>query len=147
VQTSSGDGSFVFPLLDPGEYSLSVEAKGFQRAVYNKVVVQITQVTSIPVLLQVGTESTEVTVSAEVAPVVNTVNPTLGDVINSAVVSNLPLPTRNFTGLLALNPATSSALPSAATAGRASSTVFVAGMRGTFNNLVINGIDANNYGN
>lgn len=147
VKTTSADGSFVFPLLDPGEYSLSVEAKGFQRAVYNKVLVQITQVTNIPVLLQVGTESTEVTVSAELAPIVNTVNPTLGDVINSSVVSNLPLPTRNFTGLLALNPATSSALPSAATAGRASSTVFVAGMRGTFNNLVINGIDANNYGN
>ncbi len=148
TKTTSGEGEYIFPLLTPGSYSVQVDAKGFHKAVFSTVAVGITQVTYLPVRMQVGAADTEMTVRAEVGPVVNTANATLGEVIPGSVISNMPLATRNFTGLLGMNPATSMlGLPSAATAGRASATVFVAGMRGTFNNLVINGIDANNLGN
>lgn len=144
---TSAEGLFVFPLMDPGTYSVVVEAPGFKKVSYPDVKVQITQVTALPIQLQVGAENTEVTVESAAAPAVNVTNATLGETVDSRMVSELPLPTRNFVGLLAMNPATSSDLPQASGSGRGSATVFVAGQRGTFNNLVINGIDANNLGN
>ncbi|HKW76023.1 MAG TPA: hypothetical protein VJN64_10910, partial [Terriglobales bacterium] len=69
--------------------------------------------------------------------------------MEGSTLQDLPLATRNFTNLLALNAGTSSGLPNAAAAGRGavSTGIFVNGQRGTNNNLVINGIDANNLGN
>lgn len=143
----TGDtGDFVFPLLDPGSYRVTITASGFSESVLMNVPVKLTEVTNIPVNLTLGTATIEVTVSDEVIQL-NTTNATLGEVIPGQVVEKLPLPTRNFTGLLGTNAATAMALPDASTVGRASSTVFVNGQRGTMNNFVINGIDANNLGN
>ncbi len=144
-KTTGNDGSFTFPLLPAGTYSLSVEATGFSKAVLNDIKVDVTQTTTAPVVLQVGQTSSTVAVNAE-AVQVNTANSTLGNVLPGGTLQSLPLATRNFTNLLALNANASSTLPNAAVAGRGSSTVFVDGQRGTNNNLVINGIDANNLG-
>lgn len=141
------DGTVVFPLLEPGDYQIAVEQTGFQRTVINPVVVKITEVTNLTVSLQVGQVSTEIVVSGEAVQTVNTTNATLGETLTGDVVRNLPLFTRNFLFLLANNAGTSASLPDATAAGRGLPVIFVAGQRGTFNNLVINGIDANNLGN
>src|SRR5260370_39743551 len=141
------DGSVVFPLLEPGDYKASVERAGFRRAVVNSVVVKITEVTNLTVSLEVGEVSTEIIVSADVVQTVNTTNATLGNTITGDVLHNLPLASRNFAFLLALNAGTSSTLPDPTQAGRGTPVVFVNGQRGTANNLVINGTDANNLGN
>lgn len=97
----TGDtGDFVFPLLDPGSYRVTITASGFSESVLMKVPVKLTEVTNIPVNLTLGTATIEVTVSDEVIQL-NTTNATLGEVIPGQVVEKLPLPTRNFTGLLA----------------------------------------------
>ena len=141
------DGSVVFPLVTPGTYKVTVEAQNFSRVVLNKVDVAVTAVTNLNVKLEIGQVSTEVLVSADVAQTVNTTNATLGDVLTGDVLHNLPLATRNFTFLLALNAGTSAPLPNATDAGRGQAIIFVDGQRGTNNNLVINGTDANNLGN
>lgn len=141
------DGTAVFPLQDPGEYKVTVEHGGFRRAVINGVAVKITEVTNLTVTLEVGEIATEVVVSGEAVETVNTTNATLGETLTGDVVGNLPLFTRNFLFLLASNAGTSASLPDATQAGRGSPVIFVAGQRGTFNNLVINGVDANNLGN
>src|SRR5207302_8746243 len=51
------------------------------------------------------------------------------------------------TVLRARNACTSAPLPNATQAGRGQAIVYVDGQRGTNNNLVINGTDANNLGN
>ena len=144
-QTTGNNGSFTFPLLPAGTYSLSVEASGFSKAVMNDVKVDVTQTTSANLTLEVGQTSSVVAVTGE-AVRVNTVNSTLGNVLPGITVANLPLATRNFTNLFALNANASSTLSNAATAGRGSATIFVGGQRGTNNNLVINGVDSNNLG-
>ncbi len=144
-KTTGTDGLFTFPLIPAGLYSLTAESAGFSKYVVNGIKVDVTSVAQVSAVLQLGQTSSEVSVDA-VATQVNTTNSTLGNVLPGRIVENLPLATRNFTNLLALNANTSSALPQAATAGRASSTVYVNGQRGTNNNLVINGIDANNLG-
>lgn len=141
------DGSVVFPLVTPGTYKVTIEAPNFSRAVLNNVDVAVTAVRNLNVKLEIGQVSTEVLVSADVAQTVNTTNATLGDVLTGDVLHNLPLATRNFTFLLALNAGTSAPLPDATQAGRGQAIVFVDGQRGTNNNLVINGTDANNLGN
>ncbi|HBY61729.1 MAG TPA: hypothetical protein DEH78_18050, partial [Solibacterales bacterium] len=142
-KATSEAGTFTFPLLEPGLYKITVEARGFSKAAVNGVRVQITETTNLPVRLEVGTETIEISVAAE-AVAINTSAATLGNTLPGSVIDQMPLATRNFTNLLALNAGTSSDLPNAAAAGRASSTVFVNGQRGTGNNLVINGVDANN---
>lgn len=147
TKESVADGSVVFPMVTPGTYKVTVEAPNFSRVVLNNVDVAVTAVTNLNVKLEIGQVSTEVIVSADVAQTVNTTNATLGDVLTGDVLHNLPLATRNFTFLLALNAGTSAPLPDATQAGRGTATVFVDGQRGTANNLVINGTDANNLAN
>lgn len=148
TKATADDGSAVFPLLDPGSYNVAAEHSGFRRAVLSAVSVKVTEVTNLTITLEVGEVTTEVVVSGEAAQTVNTTNATLGETLTGDLVGNLPLSTRNFLFLLGNNAGTSASLPDATAAGRGGTpTFFVAGQRGTFNNLVINGVDANNLGN
>src|SRR5262245_48927416 len=45
--TSNGDGYFVVPLLPPGSYQVTISCNGFQRFVFDNVVVAITETTHI----------------------------------------------------------------------------------------------------
>jgi hypothetical protein len=136
-------GSVVFPLLDAGLYDVAVECPNFKRTVLHNVAVHVTEVTNLSVSLELGAVSAEVTVSGEAAQTVDTSNATLGNVLPEKVLQDLPLSTRNFTFLLGLNAGTSQVLPDATQAGRGTAIMFVAGQRGTANNLVINGTDSN----
>lgn len=146
IKETVEDGSVVFPLVTPGTYKVEVEQPSFRRAVLNGVQVNITEITNLRVVLELGQVTTEISVSADVAQTVNTTNATLGDVITGNVIHDLPLATRNFAFALALSAGTASALPDSTLAGRGTPVVFVNGQRGTANNLVINGTDANSLG-
>jgi hypothetical protein len=141
------DGSVVFPLLDPGGYKVTVESASFKRSSLSDVAVHVTEVTNLNVQLELGSIATEITVSGDAVQAVNTTNSTLGNVLGGDVLRDLPLATRNFQYLLALNAGTSADLPDPTVAGHGAAFVFVAGQRGTANNLVINGVDANDLGN
>lgn len=143
TKESNTDGAVVFPLLDPGTYDVTVESQNFKRTVLHNVSVHITEVTNLSVALELGAVSAEITVSGESAETVETSSATLGNVLPEKILQDLPLSTRNFTFLLALNPGTTQVLPDATQAGRGQAIMFVAGQRGTANNLVINGTDSN----
>src|SRR5260370_28984498 len=147
TKQTTGDGSVVFPLVDPGEYKLTVEKAGFRRALVNNVAVRVTEVANLTIAMELGEVTVEITVSADAVETVNTTNATLGEVLTGDVLRNLPLSTRNFADLLDLNAGTSAPLQDPTRAGHGAPVVFVAGQRGTNNNLVINGTDANNLGN
>ena len=103
---SNGDGSFTQVGLQPGTYNLSVTAPGF--ATYNETGIYLgpTATRTANVMLSPGTVNTNVNVIAS-AMQVQTTNPGLSNQINSEQVSTLPLNGRNFTGLAALMPGTS----------------------------------------
>jgi hypothetical protein len=143
IKESNPDGSVVFALLDPGAYDVTVESPNFKRSVLHAIAVHVTEVTNLNVVMELGEVSSEVLVSGDAVQTVNTSNATLGNVLTEKVLQDLPLSTRNFTFLLALNAGTSETLPDATQAGRGEAVIFVAGQRGTANNLVINGTDSN----
>jgi hypothetical protein len=138
-------GDYVISLLLPGTYRLSFVASGFKRVVFDEIRVEITETTTVNAILPVGAVSDSVTVSAAV-PLIQTDSPQLGRVVDSRVVSALPLATRNITQILSLSPGTATYLPDNTGVGRNTQTISVNGARVTQNNYEVNGIDANTMG-
>lgn len=98
-------GHYTIPLLPPAFYTISVDMKGFAAAEQKDVRLQIDEQRELDFALQLASVSTNVEVNAtEVA--VETANPTLGQVITSEEVAELPLNGRNFVQLATLTPGT-----------------------------------------
>jgi hypothetical protein len=143
---TDSEGNYALPLVSPGTYRVRITASGFNQALFDSVQVVITETTTVNAELAVaGVAVQSVTVLS--APLVRTDGPTLGRVVDSRAVAELPLATRNFTQILALSPGTFAALPDNTAVGRNSQNVFVNGARATQNNFEINGTDANRLDN
>src|SRR5581483_2677640 len=99
------DGSYRFPLLPPGVYTLTVTAEGFQAYKATGISIRITESTELSPALTVAGAATSVDVTEEV-PLVQTTSAATGRVISDAQIRELPLPTRNFQQLLTLSPGT-----------------------------------------
>ena len=98
-------GHFLVPLLGPTTYTISVEAPGFKPAEAKDVRLQIDEHRELDFKLVPASVTTSVEVNAtEVA--VETTTPTLGQVITSEEVAELPLNGRNFVQLATLTPGT-----------------------------------------
>jgi len=100
---SSGIGFFLFPAVPVGEYSVQVQAAGFQTYTRSGIVLQAVTQARVDVPLQVGA-SAEVVNVAENAEQVNTTSSTLKTVVDRQRVENLPLNGRNPLQLLSLLP-------------------------------------------
>lgn len=98
-------GHYTINLLPIGDYTLRVESSGFQAAVQKNVRLQVDEQRELDFAMSPATVSSEVVVSAtEVA--VQTTNGSLGQVINSQQVAELPLNGRDFVQLATLTPGT-----------------------------------------
>ena len=100
--TTGGDGHFVFNNLAPGEYEVSVEAKGFAEA-KAKLHLEVGQQANVKLPLTLEKVQTVELIDEE-APLVNTSTSTVDGVINSNQIENLPLNGRNFLELALLLP-------------------------------------------
>ncbi len=102
---TDGSGHYTIPLLPVSNYTVHVEAQGFQANEQKDVQLQVEERRELNFVLAPGsvTESIEVT-GSEVA--VETSNATLGQVITSQQVAQLPLNGRNFVQLATLTPGT-----------------------------------------
>lgn len=135
-------GSYVFSLLPPGEYLVQATTPGLGSLRVPKVVVNITSTTKVNFRLEVARALTEVTVTPEV-PLLQSASATAGRVIQSSMIRQLPLPTRNFQQLLTLSPGASGPLANSSDLGRGDAVFHVNGERATSNSISINGIDSN----
>jgi len=98
-------GHYLVPLLPVAFYTIHVEAQGFAPAEQKDVRLQVDEQRELNFTLQPASVSTSVQVNAtEVA--VETTSPSLGQVITSEQVSELPLNGRNFVQLATLTPGT-----------------------------------------
>lgn len=102
VTTTTGSGgAFSFNALQPGTYSVSVEASGFKKTVAAAIAVSVSNNSQVALTLEIGVASETVTVT-DAQEVINSSSPTLTNVINTRQVADLPLPTRNPLDLAAL---------------------------------------------
>ncbi len=110
---SNESGAFTIPALNPGTYSIAVEASGFQKAEQKGVLVNPGQPVSVTIPLQVGNVNQTVEVTAA-APLLQTESPAIGENLNSAQISQAPLGgQRTFTYLARLSPGVVPAEPGA----------------------------------
>lgn len=142
--TSDSNGRYRFPLIDPGTYELQVEGSGFKASTLSGIQVRITETTTVDVHLTVAGSTEVVNVAAEGA--VAQEDATEGRVIGEIQVNQIPLPTRNYTQLLALSPGAISSLPNNAELGRGDADINVSGQRSTSNNVILDGTEINSPG-
>src|SRR6266853_6268175 len=102
---TNDSGLYVFVSVPPGEYVLKVAKDGFAAATQGLHVL-VNQASTQDFTLRVGSTQQSVTVEAS-AVNLETGNATLGSVIESKQVRDLPLNGRNFTQLLSLTPGVS----------------------------------------
>lgn len=139
--TSGADGGYVFTPVKIGTYTVGAEAAGFAKAVQTHLALSINQSLVADLTLKPGamTQTVEVTAAA---PAMQTQDASVGQVVNSQSVNNLPLNGRNFTFLAQIVAGVNT--PQADTRGNAASGAFAAnGLRPAQNNYLLNGIDNN----
>src|ERR1700688_697400 len=126
---TDGSGHYIAPFLPVSIYTIRVESQGFQITEQKDIRLQVDEQREIDFTVNPASVSSTVEVSAtEVA--VETTNPTLGQVITSEEVADLPLNGRNFVQLATLTPGTTQETnPNSFFNGAASSEV---SSRGTF---------------
>src|SRR6266576_2747152 len=139
--TTGSDGSYTFSPVKIGSYKIDATAQGFKTITQSNIVVNVSANVLVNLKLQTGsvTETVEVTSSV---PVLQTQDASVGQVMDSRNVNNLPLNGRNFTFLAQLSAGVNS--PQADTRGNAASGAFAAnGNRPAQNNYMLDGIDNN----
>lgn len=99
---SDAAGQYVIPFLLPGDYSVTVTAAGFKTTVRNNVTLQSQEHPILNMALAIGTTDTTVEVTSE-APLVDQANASVGQVISTESVADLPLNGRTPTTLTELS--------------------------------------------
>ncbi len=141
------NGNYEFLNVKVGEYTVTVEHAGFSK-VSTDVTVSVEARQRVDVTMQVGTVSESVSVSG-VAAVLETDSSDHGQVISTAAVAELPLNGRNYAdlALLSTNTVKSPIAISFSASGTPREGAFnVNGMRSTYNNFLLDGLDNNAYG-
>jgi Carboxypeptidase regulatory-like domain len=98
---SDGAGHYLLPLLPVGIYTVHVDATGFQSAESKDLNLQIDEARELDFSLVPGTVVTTVAVTGD-AVAVESSTPSLGQVITSQEVAQLPLNGRDFVQLATL---------------------------------------------
>jgi Carboxypeptidase regulatory-like domain/TonB dependent receptor/TonB-dependent Receptor Plug Domain len=139
--TTGSDGEYKFTPVRIGSYKISASFQGFQTTTQRNVPVNVGENVVANFTLKPGnvTETIEV---ASTAPVLETQDASVGQVVDSRSVNTLPLNGRNFTFLAQLAAGVNT--PQADTRGNAASGAFSAnGLRPAQNNYLLDGIDNN----
>src|SRR5271166_863535 len=139
--TSGADGSYKFSPVKIGSYKLVVAAPGFKAATSTGIKVDIAAGVVQDFKLQPGSVSETVEVTSA-APLLQSQDSSVGQVVDQRSVNDLPLNGRNFTFLAQLGAGVST--PEADTRGNAASGAFTAnGQQPSLNNYLLDGIDNN----
>ncbi len=144
-------GHYIINLLPVSLYTIRVEFKGFQKAETKDVKLQVDEQRELDFTLALASVSSTVEVVAnEVA--VETANPSLGQVITSQQVAQLPLNGRDFVQLATLTPGTTqetsggsffTSNASSEVAARGPFSLSVGGSRANSTDWLIDGVDNN----
>ncbi len=138
---TSADGNFSFPTLQPGTYTVTVEAQGFKKSVKTGLVLAVADRQSTGVIaLEVGDIANTVEVTADAAQqLIKTESGEQSQVISGEQVANLALNGRNYLDLVKLTPGVVSFV-NAQTAGPGGLSSFnINGTRANQHNLTIDG--------
>src|SRR5579871_1337503 len=143
--TTDENGNYDFFNVRVGRYSVVVEHSGFNKFTTTNVAVNVNARQRVDVTMTVGAVTESVEVSG-VAAALETDSSEHGQVINTQQVVELPLNGRNYSDLALLTTNTHKS-PLASNPSTPREGAFnVNGMRSTYNNFLLDGLDNNAYG-
>src|SRR5258708_3756350 len=146
LKLSAADGNFEFPAVRPGAYLVTAEKTGFAMALVDNVQVQVGARLRVDLQMAVGQLTEKVEVSAA-SPLVETDSSQRGQVITGDQTRALPLNGREYSSLALLTTGVKLASSALTTGNTPREGAFnVNGLRSTFNNFLIDGVDNNAYG-
>jgi hypothetical protein len=145
--TSNPSGVYTFSALSPGNYELRAEKEGFKVTELSGIRLLVDQKATINLKLQVGKVTTVVQVKSA-APLVTTTSASVGTVVGTQQMIDLPLDLREVGTLALLVPGTVSdngGFASSPLGSPFSQTTYVAsGLRDSSNNTLIDGVLSRN---
>lgn len=153
---TNADGIYNIRFLQIGNYKVTVEAPGFAVSTFGPFTLETGQNAKIDVRLGMSSQQQKVSVEAEIAPLLNTENPTLATTLDTRAIENIPLVSRNVIALTMFLPGAVSTNPNgfvnqASISGPLSSsgsqssnnTVSVNGNRQQTNQYLLDGMNIN----
>jgi len=140
---SGANGEYLFIEVPVGSYEIDVTQQGFKKYVRKGIALDLNEVISVDIALQLGATAETVEVTGA-PPVVDTSSTQLGAVVNERASTQLPLNQRDVYQLLQLQPGVQSQLGNDTFYGSDKpGVVTVNGGRGRANNYSVNGGDGN----
>lgn len=124
---SDGSGNYVFPALNPGNYTVSAKTGGFQTELLNDIVLSANQNVQASFKLQPGSASQTVTVAAATT-LVDTRESQLGETVDQKRITDLPLNGRNAYDLVQIVPGVTNYSADNATGSRTGAQLSVDGL-------------------
>lgn len=137
---SNAEGQYVFPILQPGEYRLTITKEGFAKLNRSGIILGVSQAARIDTQLQVGSANQSVDVN-DTLPALETDSASNGQTVQTQVVNDLPLNGRNFLQLARLAPGVLP--PKPGDRGATGGSFITNGVRAQVNNYMLDGIDNN----
>lgn len=151
--TTNSDGLYSAPNLIPGDYEVTIAAKGFQTLVQKGITLNVGAQQALNISLKIGSLSQKIEVSAA-PPDIQTTTSTISDTVDSHTMRELPLNGRDWTSLATLQPGVSS-IPNQVGTGFSANKgnrgfgnqLSDSGHRANENTYRVNGISINDYSN
>src|ERR1700720_3066765 len=151
--TTNKDGFYIAANLLPAEYQVTVSAPGFNTEIKNGIKLNVGMEQEFNLVLQVGTVTHRVEVTAE-APAVQLATSDISATVQATTVRELPLNGRSWTDLAALQPGvdtiqTQPSFSSGADRGNRGfgQQLTISGARPQQNNYRLDGVSLNDYAN
>jgi hypothetical protein len=137
---SDAQGHYEFDQLPPGQYKIDARASGFAAVAIADIRLQVNEPATILVKFEKTGAITETIQVEATATQVNTVDASLGNVIGSQTITEVPMYARNVAALLALQPGVTSfgSFGSGSLDDRSGS---VNGGRSDQSNITLDGVD------
>src|SRR6266700_1459027 len=134
---TNSQGFYEFLAMKPSKYELTVEAKGYGRAVKHDIDVVVGIESHFNVALKPGSVTETIEVTSEV-PLIEPEKTNMSYSIESRQIANLPLQGRQFLDLALLTPGVT-----AQAQGTQAGGINVSGMRSQSNNFTLDGVSIN----
>jgi len=153
ILTTNTDGFYTAQNLLPGEYQITISAKGFNTDIKSGITINVGARQVFDIALQIGTVTHRVEVTAE-APAIQLASSDISATVNATTVRELPLNGRSWTDLAALQPGvdTIQTQPTFAVGADRGNRGFgqqltISGARPQQNNYRLDGVSLNDYAN
>ena len=146
--TSDQAGDYLFAQLKPSRYKLEATKEGFETVTVSNIELLVGQRPRVDITLQVGAVTQRVEVSAGGVQLLDTQTSSMGQVVTSKPIVELPMNGRNFIQLMLITPGVNAqgtaATGSKAYQGESNLTTSVAGLRESNESFLVDGIETRN---